>query len=162
MRTERTTPLTLLLLATSLVVSAIGCSGAGDDEEALLENLRLRVAETAARDELDVDRVKVRHVLVSFIGALRADDATRTFAEAEKHAAKLLARIDAGADFGALMERHSSDPGPGEYEMTRADREGMATSFWKTAWRLRVGEVSVAGYDETDSPFGWHIMQRVE
>lgn len=156
------TPPALVPAALSCLLSIVACSGGGDEGDVLVERMNDRIAETAARPELDVDRVVVRHILVPFIGAVRADDATRTFVEAEKHAARLLSRIDAGADFAALMAEHSSDPGPGEYEMTRGDREGMATSFWKTSWRLSVGETSVAGYDDTDSPFGWHIIQRVE
>lgn len=161
MHVARSTPLSFAVIALAALLTFPACSDRDQDASAL-EKMRARIAETAGRAENDVDRVKVRHILISFIGAARAEEATRTFAEAEKQAARLLTRIDDGADFAALMKKHTSDPGPGEYEMTLADREGMATSFWKTSWRLGVGETSVAGYDEKDSPFGWHIIQRVE
>jgi hypothetical protein len=54
------------------------------------------------------DRVKVRHILISFKGSALTDPAvTRTRAEAEKLAVELLARTRKGEDFAALAKQYS-------------------------------------------------------
>jgi parvulin-like peptidyl-prolyl isomerase len=140
----------------------------GSADEDALEALRRNVAETAAREELDVEQVRVAHILVAFAGADRAT-VTRSKEEAELLAAELLARIEAGEDFMELMKASSDDPGPCVYGMTTGTpggdfypRNGMAPAFGHTGYRLEVGQTGVAAYHPEDSPFGWHIITRVE
>jgi parvulin-like peptidyl-prolyl isomerase len=151
-----------------------GTSGAGGEAEGeagaedRLAALRRNVAETAARQELDVERLRVAHILVSFAG-VRGLTATRSKAEAEQLAADLLARIEAGEDFMELMRAHSDDTGDGVYGMTAGApssdfmaRQGMVAAFGNTGYRLEVGQVGVAAYHPEDSPYGWHIITRLE
>ncbi|MGE0552335.1 MAG: peptidylprolyl isomerase [Gemmatimonadales bacterium] len=48
-------------------------------------------------------------------------------------------------------------PGPDYYP-----RQGMAPAFGDVGWRLQVGQIGVAPFDPDKSPFGWHIIKRVE
>ena len=157
-----------LPLATVLTAALAACSDAPPADPVAAMNDR--IASTTARAEHDAERLTVRHILVSFNGAPKTE-ATRTFVEAEKFAAELLAKLDDGADFGDLMKKHSDDPGPGEYPMCAnsvmpppgvTQRSGMVPAFGNVAWRLEVGEISVAPHHEKDSPFGWHVIQRTE
>lgn len=41
-------------------------------------------------------------------------------------------------------------------------RDGMVPAFGDVAFSLEVGEVGLAPYDAKSSPFGWHIIKRLE
>lgn len=124
--------------------------------------VRKAAAETAARPELDVSTVKVQHLLVGRyaprpIEELKPLDAM----QAEQRAAELWAQA-AEADFDALVQSNTYDSHPGIYTMTLDDREGMVAGFWQTAWRLEAGEVGIVLYDRRKSPYGYHIIKRLE
>lgn len=120
------------------------------------------IAALQARPEHSAEKVTVQHILVSFQGAPRMTGVTRSLDEAKALAADLFARVGRGEDFTALMQQHSNDPGPGTYPMTRASRSGMVPGFGNVGWRLQVGEIGVAPHHASDSPYGWHIIKRVE
>ncbi len=42
------------------------------------------------------------------------------------------------------------------------DRGNMATGFGDLSFSLAVGEIGIAEYDPKTSPFGWHIIKRVQ
>lgn len=114
-------------------------------------------------------RVKVQHILISFSGA--GTTATRPKAEAERLAAALLSRARDGEDFGTLMKTLSDDPGGGTYAMVNTgqppqgqefQRAGMVKAFGDLSFKLRVGAIGMASYHPQDSPFGWHIIKRLE
>ena len=46
----------------------------------------------------------------------------------------------------------------GRQPMARGD---MAKGFGDTSFSLKVGEIAIANYDPVASPFGWHIIRRV-
>ncbi|MEM7201184.1 MAG: peptidylprolyl isomerase [Planctomycetota bacterium] len=127
---------------------------------AAIETLRTSIAELAGRSEHDASAVKVQHLLVSFAGA--GTRATRSKAEAETLTADLLQRIGQGEDFATLIAEHTDDSPPGIYEMTTASRRGMVQAFGDAGWRLSVGETGVAGHHPSASPYGWHIIKRLE
>lgn len=117
-------------------------------------------------------RVRVQHVLIAFRGSQRAADrVTRTREEAEVLARQVFDRARQGEDFKKLMQEFSDDAGKGEYglvedgvrpkgpEMRRA---GFARGFTKVAFALAVGEVGLSPYDPAESPFGFHIIKRIE
>jgi len=158
---------TSIPLLIAIVTMAFACSDQATDP---LERMQKRIAETTSAADHDADLLMVRHILISFNGAPKTES-TRTLVEAEKFAAELFAQIEDGADFDSLMKKHSDDPGPGVYPMSAdrvpptpgvTQRTGMVKSFGDVAWRLDVGETSVAPHHEKDSPFGWHIIQRTE
>lgn len=170
------------LIATGLaLLSLTACGGppspaqgkatAGDATagEAALSALRTHTSEFMARPEHDAQRVKVRHVLVMHAGAPRST-ATRTREEAEQLAADLYARALAGEDFAELMAQHSDDTGGGVYTMVESggrppkliNRTAMVPAFGDAGWRLQPGEIGVVAEDPVRSPYGWHIVERLE
>lgn len=117
-------------------------------------------------------KVKVRHILISFAGTPRATT-TRSKAEAERLAKEVYERATNGDDFEFMMKRSpkSDDPGPGVYTMVNdgqtagrddTPRNGMVKAFGDAAFRMKKDEVVLVPYDPKDSPFGWHIIQRLE
>lgn len=133
--------------------------------------MRKAAKELSARTEDSATDVQVQHLLISFAGT--GTLAQRTKAEAEKLAAELFAKVNAGADFDALVKANTDDSHPGIYTMvskqSREDRStnvffrgGMVPAFGNTGWRLKVGEIGVAAYHSSDSPFGWHIVKRLK
>ena len=60
------------------------------------------------------EKITVQHILISFQGA-GIPGVTRTKEEAEALAKEVLAKVQAGADFEALLREHSNDP-PGEVD----------------------------------------------
>lgn len=155
------------LLPCLLLSCIAGCRGddatpgapaqAGD-----VARMQAAIAELDARPEHGAPAVKVQHVLIAFQGAPRITGVSRSLAEAERLAAEVFARARAGEDFTALMQQHSNDSGPGIYPMTKASRSGMVPGFGNVGWRLQPGEIGVAPYDATGSPFGWHVIKRLE
>jgi len=133
--------------------------------------MKAAIRDLEARPEVDAERVKVQHILVSFQGAPRVP-ATRSKAEAEKLAGDLFAQLGDGASFQKLMETYSDDDKVvGQYLMTATgptnaptsfNRRDMVPAFGETGWRLQIGEVGVAPWDAAKSPFGWHIVKRLE
>lgn len=116
------------------------------------------------------DRVRVRHILVSFAGS--GTEATRTMTEAEAKAKALLERLNKGDDFERVMQRESDDRGGGVYWMVNEGvtpgaqdempRERMVKGFGDAAFSMEVNEIRLVPYDAKSSPYGWHIVQRLE
>lgn len=114
--------------------------------------------------------MKVRHILVSWSGANRSKS-TLTKAEAEKKAEGLFERAKGGDNFERMMKEESEDPGPGVYTLVNKgvppergehSRDGMVKGFSDASFRLKVGECALVPFDPQTSPFGWHILQRME
>jgi len=117
-------------------------------------------------------RLRALHVLVPFRGAHNAPDTvTRTQDEAEVLAREILARARRGEDFEKLMKDYSSDPGKGNYALVNhgvppksgdTKRDKFVSGFTKVAFSLEVGDVGMTQYDKADSPFGYHVIKRIE
>lgn len=162
-----------LAVALSALVFATSCgSEAAEpappaDPAAQLETMRVAIAELMARPEKEVDAVEVQHVLIAFLGAERATT-QRLRPDAEVLAAEIYCRLVDGEDIDELMREYSDDPGAGIYIMNQARpsrgefaRSLMAPGFGNVSWRLEVGEIGVAPYDPKQSPFGWHVVKRL-
>lgn len=102
--------------------------------------------------------ITASHILVSWSGCARSTQ-TRTKAEARARIDEALAKIRAGAAFGAIAKAYGED--------TTKDRGGdlgafarnqMVKPFADAAFALRVGETS--GVVETE--FGYHLIQRTK
>lgn len=124
--------------------------------------------------------VTVQHILIGFEGSVRGKNITRTKEAARSLAAEVLAKAQKGEDFDALVKQYTDDRAPGIYAMANNDvaiaplkpgtkasgrefpRGGMAKSFGDVAFSLKVGEIGMAEYDHANSPFGWHIIKRLE
>jgi peptidyl-prolyl cis-trans isomerase D len=116
--------------------------------------------------------VVVQHVLVSFDGCKLAG-VTRTKDEARKLAQKVLEDARRGRNFPDLVRLYSDDRGgggTGTYALANwgvtpgtdeAERQKMVRGFSNTAFALKTGEVALLEYDESASPFGWHVIKRI-
>lgn len=138
-----------------------GGSTAATDGD-VIANLRAGITELEGRTEHTASRIVVQHILIGFKGSVSGKSITRTRDEAEALAAQLFSEIQNGADFDALVKKHTDDSYPGRYPMTAAGRRQMVQGFGDVGWRLEVGKVGVAPHHDSKSPFGWHLIKRVE
>lgn len=124
------------------------------------------------------DHVEVQHVLIGFQGTIPGKTVTRTKDEAEKLAAEVLDKARKGENFDTLVQSYTDDQFPGVYDLAndgvtpdKAKQEfprgGMVSGFSDVAFGISPGNVDVAAYqpDKTKphySPFGWHIIKRLQ
>jgi peptidyl-prolyl cis-trans isomerase D len=105
------------------------------------------------------DSVKVRHILIPFVGGTRADaTVTKTPDEAKKTADSILAKIKSGTKFTNLLELSSdkvSNEKDGEIEFDY--NAGMAPEFKAFAFDNKKGDVEVVG-----TSFGYHVIEILE
>jgi len=130
--------------------------------------------------EGEPSRITVHHVLIAFKGAHRAPPTVnRTQDEAKTLALEILERAKNGEDIAALAKEYSSDPGGGLYTLVNTGvakekpsdipRANFIKPFVDVAFKLKVGEVGLVDYDPAKdargnplSPFGWHVIKRLE
>lgn len=126
-------------------------------------------ASAAAGSGAEPDYISVQHVLIAFEGSGTA--AKRSKAEAEELAKKVLDWARGGARMEELMAKYSDDTGGGTYSMSNHgakkrpngyERKGMVPAFGNVGFKLKVGEVGMSVHHPKDSPYGWHIIKRVE
>lgn len=186
---ERTTPGTWDAPGTSLKPSsgqlvAVASEDTHRELESILNQLR-EERKQAQKERREIPtRVVVQHVLIAFQrapgfrgrpvppGAVR-----RSQEQAKKLAEEILESARSGADFSGLVREHSDDrvkPNdvlPGVYVLVSDDRqpaEGefkrgrMVEGFGDTAFALEVGDVGLCVFEAAVSPFGWHVIKRVE
>jgi hypothetical protein len=117
------------------------------------------------------DHIKVQHILISFVGKVPGKNITRTEDEARALAAQVFERAKKGEDFDSLVKTYTDDRAPGIYALansgvtTSADefsRDRMVPAFGEVGFSLAPGEIGMAPYDPARSPFGWHIIKRLE
>jgi hypothetical protein len=119
------------------------------------------------------DHVVVQHILIGFSGSIKDKPISRTQADAEKLANDVLARARAGENFDGLVQAHTDDQFPGVYglantgvtpDQTKGEyaRGAMVAGFGDVAFELSPGNVGMSPYDAQKSPFGWHIIKRLE
>ena len=124
-----------------------------------------------AREE--ADRVVVQHVLIGIKGKVAGKPITRSKKDARELAYEILDRAEAGEDFDALVKEYTDDRYPGRYVLINHDVSGlpkegeyargdMAIKFGDLAFRLKVGEFGVATYHAVSSPYGYHVIKRLE
>ena len=120
------------------------------------------------------DHIQVQHVLIGFAGSARPTKAQRTAEEAKKLAYEVLERAKKGEDFDALVKQYTDDSPPGIYAMANNGvavkpppprefpRAGMVAAFGNVGFALQVGEIGIADHDPQTSPFGYHIIKRIQ
>ena len=116
--------------------------------------------------------IQVQHILIGFKGTLPGKNITRSKAEAEKLAEKLMAEAKKSPNnFGKLVEKNTDDAAPGIYGMSNVGvppsqgeypRQGMVPAFGNVGFKLKVGEVGLAKFDVSTSPYGYHIIKRLK
>jgi len=119
------------------------------------------------------NRVRVMQIHVPWKDSKGSHGATRTREEARTLAEDCYRRALAGEEFEQLADRfHDQDSGmppsltvvargtkaePGE----RTSRS-LPTAFARLIFRLDVGEVGICQDHVEESPFGWHVVKRIE
>ena len=115
--------------------------------------------------------IQVQHILIGFAGSVPGKNITRNAEEAKTLAYQVLARAKAGEDFDALVRQYTDDSPPGIYAMSGLNvppgpgeypRDGMVPAFGNVGFAINVGEIGIADYDATASPFGYHIIKRLK
>lgn len=115
-----------------------------------------------ARPEQDVEQVKVQHILVAFVGAKKGSESKRTMDQARELATDVLARARKGEDFTAMMKSYTGDESTGFFTLTPSNRGEYARDFAAVAFRLAPGEFGVTTFSWAGSPFGFHVIKRLE
>ncbi len=117
------------------------------------------------------DVVVVQHLLIGFKRTLPKKGVTRTKKEAIALVDELLHRAKEGEDFDALVREYTDDSHPGIYTLTNRKapvragtnkRDDMVPSFGDVAFSLEPGGIGMAKYSASGSPYGWHIIKRIE
>jgi peptidyl-prolyl cis-trans isomerase D len=109
---------------------------------------------------------RVKHILIGWAdkadaygGHIDPRAAARTQADAEAVVDDILAQLQGGADFDAVMKQYSEDTGlasnPNGYQVS--PDANLVLEFRALGLRLEVGEVGVV-----ESDFGFHVMKREE
>ena len=104
-------------------------------------------------------QIGVRHILIAFEGANRADPAvTRTEEEAEARAAEVAELVNAeGANWNAICAEYSDGPTANTGgDLGVVGRGQMVRAFERAAFALAVDETS----GPVRSPFGFHVIRR--
>lgn len=154
------------LLAT-VVLTLAGCAQLG-----LAPNV---VDEDAVREEpgrREPTRVVVQHVLIAYADA-KIPGVTRTLPEAERLAADVLSRARAGQTFDELVRDYTDDRNNnGVYPIANfgaplevpneVERVSLVRAFGDLAFSMDVGSIELVEYDEERSPFGYHVVQRLQ
>ena len=114
--------------------------------------------------------ITVQHILIGFKGSVPGKNITRTQEQARTLAYQLLDQAKAGADFDKLVQDNTDDAPPGIYAMADTGvapaqgeypREGMVPAFGNVGFTLQPGQIGIADYDPTTSPYGYHIIKRL-
>ncbi len=120
------------------------------------------------------DQVTVQHILIGYKRSVPDQKLDRTKAEAKALAEELTNRartLEDPSEFTALVEEYTNDSPPGIYILINdgADpvprsrkRRDMVAAFGDVAFELEVGEVGLAKYHAGNSPYGWHVILRLE
>ena len=117
------------------------------------------------------ERVQVQHILIGFTGSVPGKSISRTKEEAKALAYQILERARKGEDFDELVRKYTDDSPPGIYGMSGAGvapapgeypRTGMVPAFGNVGFAISPGNIGIADYDPTASPFGWHIIKRLK
>jgi len=117
------------------------------------------------------EHIKLQHVLISFAGKIPGKKITRTEEEARTLAREVLDRAKKGEDFDALVTTYTDDRAPGIYGLSNSgvtpnageySRDRMVPAFGNVGFSLAPGEIGMADYDPAASPYGWHIIRRLE
>jgi hypothetical protein len=117
------------------------------------------------------DHIKLQHILIAFAGKVPGKNITRTEAEARQLAEEILERAKKGEDFDALVRTYTDDAHPGIYGLSNSgvepaagefSRDRMVPAFGEVGFSLAPGEIGLAVYDARKSPYGWHIIKRLE
>ena len=106
-------------------------------------------------------KITVKHVLVKYKGAKKADDAVkRSREEACMRALEARDKIREGGDFDEIVKQYSEEPGAATRggSIGAIERADVAKPFADAAFELSVNQLS----DIVETEFGFHVILRTE
>jgi len=137
-----------------LLAAASGCDG-----------------DSPVQPRVEPAHVVVQHVLVGFGSTIPGRPLARTQAQADSMARSIHARAIGGENFDSLVVRYTDDQYPGIYKLANTGvapaqdeypRAGFVRGFGDAAFAMEVGQFARVDYDAQDSPYGYHILKRLE
>ncbi len=143
-----------------------------DSVARVAEAAKQAASTTPVKPATPPEHIEVQHVLVGFQGSIPGKTITRTKEESEKLANEILERARRGENFDALVQKYTDDQFPGVYALANNGvtpdqakqeygRGNMVPGFSDTAFELSPGNIGMASYDAKRSPYGWHIIKRL-
>ncbi len=116
------------------------------------------------------DKMVVQHILIGFKRSIAGKKITRTKKEAQALAEEILKRAREGEDFDAMVKEYTDDSYPGWIAMANRgvdamggmSRDDMVPGFGDASFSLEVGEFVLVPWHGRKSPYGWHIITRLE
>lgn len=104
--------------------------------------------------------VAARHILIAYAGARRvADTVTRSREEALALATQVRTQALGGGDWTTLHSENTDEPGsPPNGDLGTFGRGQMVPAFERAVFALEVGATG----EVVETPFGFHVIQRVE
>ncbi len=117
------------------------------------------------------EHIKLQHILIAFTGKVPGKNITRSQDEARALAHQIFNRAKKGEDFDSLVRTYTDDRAPGIYGLANSgvtpgdgefSRDRMVPAFGEVGFSLAAGEIGIAEYDSVKSPYGWHIIKRLE
>jgi len=158
--------------ALCIVTTAIGCASSGGSKTQAGTTTTAGGETMTTTPAKEPDRIKVQHILIGAKGTVPGKNITRSIEEAKTLAYQLADRARKGEDFGALVSQYTDDAAPGIYGMANRGvtpsgqneygRDNMVPAFGNVGFPLALGEIGVADFDPTTSPYGYHVIKRVE
>lgn len=115
--------------------------------------------------------IVVQHILIGFVDSVPGKPITRTKDQAKKLAYEILDKARRGANFDTLVAEYTDDRPPGIYKMSATGvshamgeypRENMVPAFGDVGFAISPGNIDIADYDQVKSPYGWHIIKRLQ
>lgn len=131
-----------------------GENGVAEDKDIVSANILADLEEN--------DFIRAKHILIAFPEDIEKDESGNVVesakAETLAKANDVLAKVNSGEDFDALIQTYGEDPGAASYPDGYVFTKGqMVEPFEKTAYELEEGKTS--GLVETT--FGYHIIKRL-
>ena len=122
--------------------------------------------------------ITVQHILIAYSGSVEGKSISRSIVEAKQLANQVFEKAKTSDDFDGMVKEYTDDSHPGIYRMANFtiagdmsspnkanwiyERGGMVPAFGNIGFQLQVGEVGMSTQDRKESPYGWHIIKRVE
>lgn len=115
--------------------------------------------------------VQVQHILIGFSGSVPGKSIARTQEQAKALAYQILDRARKGESFDELVRQYTDDSPPGIYGMSgigvapapgEFPRDRMVPAFGNVGFAISPGNIGIADFDPSTSPYGWHVIKRLK
>lgn len=152
-------------------VAGAGSSTTAAPSESNVKEPTMAAGTMPVKPDVEPQHVEVQHILIGFTGSVPQKPITRTKEEAKTLAYQLLERARAGEDFDGLVRQYTDDSPPGIYAMSAVGvtplpgeypRNQMVAAFGNVGFAVSPGNIGIADWDPSTSPYGWHIIKRLK